>query len=124
MLEARGLYRHLTDGVAEVLRAAERRADGQGSGFRVDEALLVGGSTHRGEEGALASAYRALASRHAGVRLILVPRHPERAAEVVSKLGGLGLSALRRTSLAEAGGRSTRGAAGPTPRARGRTWGW
>jgi len=48
------------------------------------------------------------------VRLILVPRHPERAAEVVSKLGGLGLSALRRTSLAEAGGRSAREAAGPT----------
>jgi 3-deoxy-D-manno-octulosonic-acid transferase len=44
--------------------------------------MLVGGSTHPGEEEALLAAWRGLAERLDGLRLILVPRHPERIAEV------------------------------------------
>ncbi|HTO70643.1 MAG TPA: 3-deoxy-D-manno-octulosonic acid transferase [Myxococcota bacterium] len=45
--------------------------------------LLVGGSTHPGEEEALLSAWQRLrATRAPELRLVLVPRHPERVPEV------------------------------------------
>jgi 3-deoxy-D-manno-octulosonic-acid transferase len=45
--------------------------------------FLLGGSTHAGEEAALLDAWRALRSAGAEkLRLVLAPRHPERAAEV------------------------------------------
>ncbi|MDH7571410.1 MAG: Hsp70 family protein, partial [Armatimonadota bacterium] len=43
LLEAHGLYQCLADGVAEVVSAAKRRSGNPA--FRLDEALLVGGST-------------------------------------------------------------------------------
>jgi 3-deoxy-D-manno-octulosonic-acid transferase len=65
--------------------------------------FLLGGSTHAGEEAALLDAWRALrAGGAAGLRLLLAPRHPQRAAEVAS---------LAEASGASAGLRS-RGAAG------------
>ena len=46
--------------------------------------FLVGGSTHPGEEEALISAWQRLrATRAPELRLVLVPRHPERVPEVV-----------------------------------------
>lgn len=45
--------------------------------------FLVGGSTHAGEEEALLEAWRRLRAEKApGLRLLLAPRHPERALEV------------------------------------------
>ncbi len=45
--------------------------------------FLIGGSTHPGEEEALLGAWRQLRDAGAsGLRLLLVPRHPERAADV------------------------------------------
>ena len=45
--------------------------------------FLVGGSTHPGEEEALLEAWRRLVDQGAvGLRLVLAPRHPERAADV------------------------------------------
>jgi 3-deoxy-D-manno-octulosonic-acid transferase len=65
--------------------------------------FLLGGSTHAGEEVALLEAWRALRAGGApDLRLLLAPRHPQRAAEV---------AALARASGASAGLRS-RGAAG------------
>lgn len=46
--------------------------------------LLIGGSTHPGEEEALLHAWLPL--REKGLRLVLVPRHPERIAEVCANL--------------------------------------
>jgi 3-deoxy-D-manno-octulosonic-acid transferase len=46
--------------------------------------LLVGGSTHAGEEEALLHAWMPL--REKGLRLVLVPRHPERVAEICANL--------------------------------------
>ena len=60
--------------------------------------MLVGGSVHPGEDEALVDAHRTLAAAHPGLRLILVPRHPERfdrAEEVVRKAG---LVCHRRTA--------------------------
>ncbi|MBF0625464.1 MAG: 3-deoxy-D-manno-octulosonic acid transferase [Magnetococcales bacterium] len=44
--------------------------------------LWVAASTHRGEEEPLLAAFRALTAGHPALRLVLVPRHPERAREV------------------------------------------
>jgi 3-deoxy-D-manno-octulosonic-acid transferase len=53
-----------------------------------ERALLVGASTHRGEEEALLSAFARVAGRCSGLRLVLAPRHPERFAEVAALLQG------------------------------------
>ncbi|MBI3946085.1 MAG: Hsp70 family protein [Armatimonadetes bacterium] len=45
ILQERGLYRQIADGIAEVVRAAARRAGEVGISARIAEVLLVGGST-------------------------------------------------------------------------------
>lgn len=61
--------------------------------------VLMAGSTHAGEEQLVIDTYRKLLSIFDGLFLVLVPRHPERAAEVASLLERSGLSFCRRTSL-------------------------
>ena len=76
--------------------------------LRRGEKVLVGGSTHRGEEAALCRALRALRSGRgespdsASLCPILVPRHPDRAAEVLDTAASEGfhpqrLSQVRRS---------------------------
>jgi 3-deoxy-D-manno-octulosonic-acid transferase len=64
--------------------------------------MIVAGSTHPGEEEALLAAWRALSQRLAGLRLILVPRHPERVAEVCELVGRQGMRAGLRSEGAAA----------------------
>src|SRR5579883_2886035 len=59
----------------------------------------VAASTHPGEEAIVIAAHRALAARCAGLLTILVPRHPERGAEVAVLAGNL---PMRRRALGEA----------------------
>ena len=47
-----------------------------------DTLVLVAGSTHEGEEAVVLKVYRELLREWPGLRLILVPRHPERGAAV------------------------------------------
>jgi 3-deoxy-D-manno-octulosonic-acid transferase len=61
--------------------------------------LWIAGSTHRGEEAAVLEAHRRLATRFPGLRLLLAPRHPERAPEVEDLVRGHRFSAVRRTAL-------------------------
>jgi 3-deoxy-D-manno-octulosonic-acid transferase len=75
---------------------------------RLAHPVLVAGSTHRGEEEIMARAYASLCANHPGLSLVLVPRHPERAAEVSAVLTRLGLTFVRRTDLSDAD-------AGPLP---------
>jgi len=57
-----------------------------------DERFLVAGSTHPGEEDAVIYAYRELLKRYPDFKLILVPRHVERANDVVALLGRAGFN--------------------------------
>ncbi len=57
----------------------------------------VAASTHPGEEEAVFAVHRALASRHAGLLTILVPRHPERGADLLDAARRAGLPAARRS---------------------------
>jgi 3-deoxy-D-manno-octulosonic-acid transferase len=55
-----------------------------------DSKVIVGGSTHDGEELALIHSFASLREKHPGLKLILVPRHPERfneVAELIAKSG-------------------------------------
>jgi 3-deoxy-D-manno-octulosonic-acid transferase len=61
--------------------------------------VLMAGSTHAGEEQYVIDTYIKLLPVFDGLFLVLVPRHPERAAEVASLLERSGISYRRRTSL-------------------------
>lgn len=60
--------------------------------FRFGGGVWVAGSTHAGEEAVLLAAHARLRARHPDVRLVLVPRHPVRAAEVAALCRERGLS--------------------------------
>ncbi|TYP00045.1 3-deoxy-D-manno-octulosonic-acid transferase [Geothermobacter ehrlichii] len=51
-------------------------------GLAPEAPVLVAGSTHQGEEELLLQAFEVCRAAHPALRLVLVPRHPERAAEV------------------------------------------
>jgi len=63
------------------------------------EMVWVAGSTHAGEEEAVADVYRQLAAEGVKLRLVLVPRHPERCPGVGKMLAGRGISFVRRREL-------------------------
>ena len=63
---------------------------------RSGQNVIVAGSTHRTEERRVAQAWLEGARQ---ARLVLVPRHPERAAEVLADLEDLGLHAQLLTAL-------------------------
>lgn len=60
--------------------------------------LVVGGCTHRGEEGVLARAVRALCGEGLPASLILAPRRIDRVGEVAGELRGLGLQTRLRSA--------------------------
>jgi 3-deoxy-D-manno-octulosonic-acid transferase len=61
--------------------------------------LLVGGSTHPGEEGALAAIYVRLRQRFPDLFLVLVPRHFERSSEVGRELDARGIPFSYRSEI-------------------------
>ncbi len=69
--------------------------------FRIQpgEGVLVGGSTHDREETALADAWRSLRRDHPSLRLVIAPRHIERAGRVAKALRKSGYMAERKTEL-------------------------
>jgi 3-deoxy-D-manno-octulosonic-acid transferase len=73
-------------------------------GLAPGAALWIAGSTHPGEEAIVLDAHAALAARVPGLRLLLAPRHPERAAEVERLVEARGFRAARRTALEKGGG--------------------
>ena len=65
--------------------------------FGPDADLLIGGSTWPGEEAALLNIYKNLRTISSKCRLVLVPRHAERANEVAAEIEKSGLSFIRRS---------------------------
>jgi 3-deoxy-D-manno-octulosonic-acid transferase len=59
--------------------------------------LIVGGSTHEGEEAALLSVYRRLRVQHSDLLLVLAPRHLERVETIVRHVHASQYHALRRS---------------------------
>ena len=59
--------------------------------------VIMGASTHPGEEKLVAEIFLRVKNRFPGLKLILVPRHAERAGEVVAELKEMKMSFHRRT---------------------------
>ncbi len=74
----------------------------QSLGIVPEEKIFVAGSTHPGEEEIILSAYKNLLNRFSGLKLLLAPRHPERAAGVEKIITGYGFQPLRISRLATA----------------------
>ncbi len=70
---------------------------GQAVGLRAGEAIWVCGSTGPGEEELVLGAYERLQERFAGLRLVLVPRKPERFDEVARLIAARGFGLVRRS---------------------------
>ncbi|MBI5887664.1 MAG: 3-deoxy-D-manno-octulosonic acid transferase [Deltaproteobacteria bacterium] len=67
-------------------------------GLKAGDRVIVAGSTHRGEEEIILSAFKALSAELKGLKLILAPRHPERFNEAEAVVKKSGLSWARRSS--------------------------
>jgi 3-deoxy-D-manno-octulosonic-acid transferase len=63
--------------------------------------VITAGSTRDGEEPHVIMAYKELSAQFNNLFLVLVPRHPERTAEIAALLESAGLRYLRRTSLTD-----------------------
>ncbi len=71
------------------------------AGFAPDDVVLLAGSTQEPEEAIALETYRALQPTWPPLRLVLVPRHPERFEAVAGLLDASGLPWQRRTRLNE-----------------------
>ncbi len=82
------------------------------AGFAPDDAVFLAGSTQEGEEEAALAAFTELAGEFPRLRLVLVPRHPERFDAVGRLLDRSGAAWVRRSQLPATEG------TGPAPAAR------
>ena len=73
------------------------------AGFEPSEIVFLAGSTQDPEESLALSAFRELSPAHPRLRLVVVPRHPDRFATVAAMLESSGLAWQRRSDLS--GGR-------------------
>jgi len=71
----------------------------QQAGFPSDAIILLGGSTHPGEEEILSDIYRDLAPAHPKLRLVLVPRHFERCNSLARRLGKKGFRVVLKKQI-------------------------
>jgi 3-deoxy-D-manno-octulosonic-acid transferase len=67
--------------------------------FSGEEPVLVAGSTHPGEEIVLCRVWERLRQRHPDLRLVVVPRHIERGADLAEELTSAGFEVARKTDL-------------------------
>jgi 3-deoxy-D-manno-octulosonic-acid transferase len=74
------------------------------AGWRSDQPVLLGGSTHPGEEEVLARIYLQLRERRPDLRLVLAPRHAERGGAISDLCDRMGLRTTTRSRLANATG--------------------
>jgi len=62
-----------------------------------NENIIIGGSTHEGEESCLLDAFAQLRKKYTNLKLILVPRHPDRFEKVASLIESYGFKMGRFT---------------------------
>ncbi len=68
-------------------------------GLGPDEKLLVAGSTHPGEEEIILDVYKELTSEFPGLKLLIAPRHPERAGQIENIVSEYGFRTLFVSAL-------------------------
>ena len=90
------------DGVKGDRRAPEVERLRRLAGFAAADVVFLAGSTQDPEERLAAETYLALRGRHPRLRLVIVPRHVERSAEIAALLDGLGVAWAARSGLTDA----------------------
>ena len=65
--------------------------------------VLLGASTHPGEEAVIAASFLELRKKFDNLRLVLIPRHAERGAEVFDMLKKLNIPSVRRSNNEKSG---------------------
>jgi 3-deoxy-D-manno-octulosonic-acid transferase len=88
------------DGVRGDRAAPEVRQLAELAGFATSDVVFLAGSTQAPEEQLATDAFLALREAHPALRLVLVPRHVERAGEVAAVLDALGIRWQARSRLA------------------------
>lgn len=83
---------------SQTLSEAKRQELLKSLGWTRDDVIVLGASTWAGEETALVNAYQELKEQVPHLKLLLVPRHAERRAEVEAQLKALGVVYHRRTA--------------------------
>lgn len=68
-------------------------------GINKDDAVIVCGSTHKGEEAILLKTFRQIKEKLKQVRLVLAPRHIERTHDLIKLVESAGFRWIRKTSL-------------------------
>lgn len=87
------------DGVKGDRRAPEVERLRRLAGIADDDIVFLAGSTQDPEERLATETYLALRGRHPRLRLVIVPRHVERSAEIAALLDGLGVAWTARSRL-------------------------
>ena len=87
------------DGAENNRENPRSRAMAQLAPFESDHIIWLAGSTQEPEEAVCARVYQELRQEYENLRLVLVPRHPERFEEVASHLERKGLPYVRRSEL-------------------------
>jgi 3-deoxy-D-manno-octulosonic-acid transferase len=70
------------------------------AGFEEDDFVFVAGSTQPLEDDMAADVFAKLSPEYPRLKMVLVPRHPERSMALQKKLAGRGIAAVLRTELA------------------------
>ena len=89
------------DGLAATVSPPLREETARRLNMAVDERVLVAGSTHEGEETLVLEVFKKLLTVYPDFKLILVPRHIERAGEVTHLVRQSGFDSLALTEVRE-----------------------
>ena len=89
------------DGLRTTGDAARQKALREQLGLAEKSLVLVAASTHDDEEAQLADIFPSIAKEFPAARLVIVPRHVERAEAVVKAVSKAGLRPVRKTQLTE-----------------------
>jgi 3-deoxy-D-manno-octulosonic-acid transferase len=89
------------DGLAATVSPLLREETARRLNMAVDERVLVAGSTHEGEETIVLEVFKKLLAVYPDFKLILVPRHIERAGEVMHLVRQSGFDGLALTEVRE-----------------------
>jgi 3-deoxy-D-manno-octulosonic-acid transferase len=87
------------DGLAAKVSPTLREETASRLNMTAGERVLVAGSTHEGEETVILAVFRKLLAVYPDFRLILVPRHVERAVEVMNLVRQSGFDGLALTQI-------------------------
>jgi 3-deoxy-D-manno-octulosonic-acid transferase len=73
------------------------------AGFEPDDIVFLAGSTQEPEEALALAAFRDLVPKHPRLRMVIVPRHPDRFTVVAAVLEASGITWQRRSELGDGG---------------------